>query len=50
METIRQLLYNVTPLQYNVYRSACIIPCGETRTYKDITFMAGTPKGTAIVT
>jgi len=36
---------NVTPFMYNAYRSACAIPYGETKTYKDIAFMAGTPKG-----
>lgn len=36
---------NVTLFQYNVYRSACTIPCGETKTYNNIAFMADTTKG-----
>ena len=39
----------VTPFMYDVYRSACKIPYGETKTYKDIAFMAGTPKGARAV-
>lgn len=39
----------VTPFMYNVYRSACEIPYGETKTYKDIAFMIGTPKGARAV-
>lgn len=39
----------VTPFMYDVYRSACKIPYGETRSYKDIAFMAGTPKGARAV-
>jgi len=34
---------------YNVYRSACAIPYGETKTYKDVAFMAGAPKGARAV-
>jgi len=45
METIRQLLYNVTCFHYNVYRSTGILPYGETRTYNNVTIMTGTPKG-----
>ena len=40
---------NATPFMYNVYRSACTIPYGETKTYKDVAFMAGTPKGVRAV-
>jgi len=40
---------NVTPFMYNVYRSACAIPYGETKTYKDVAFMAGAPKGARAV-
>jgi len=40
---------HVTPFMYNVYRSACTIPYGETRTYKDVAFMAGVPKGARAV-
>jgi len=40
---------NVSPFMYNVYRSACTIPYGETKTYKDVAFMAGTPKGARAV-
>jgi O-6-methylguanine DNA methyltransferase len=40
---------NVTPFMYNVYRSACTIPYGETKTYKDVASMAGTPKGARAV-
>jgi O-6-methylguanine DNA methyltransferase len=39
----------VTPFMYNVYRSTCTIPYGETKTYKDVAFMAGTPKGARAV-
>ena len=45
METIRQLLYNVTCFHYNAYRSAGILPYGETRTYNNVAIMAGTLKG-----
>jgi len=38
-----------SPFIYNVYRSACTIPYGETKTYKDIAFMAGTPRGARAV-
>jgi len=34
---------------HNVYRSACKIPYGETKTYKDIAVMAGAPKGARAV-
>ena len=34
---------------YNVYRTACKIPYGETKTYKDIACMAGAPKGARAV-
>ena len=40
---------NVTPFMYNVYRSTCTIPYGETKTYKDVAFMAGTPNGARAV-
>ena len=40
---------NVTPFMYNVYRSACTIPYGETKTYKDVACMAGVPKGARAV-
>ncbi len=40
---------HVTPFMYNVYRSACTIPYGETKTYKDVAFLTGTPKGARAV-
>jgi len=40
---------NVTPFMYKVYRSSCTIPYGETKTYKDVAFMAGTSKGARAV-
>jgi O-6-methylguanine DNA methyltransferase len=40
---------NVTPFMYNVYRSACTIPYGETKPYKDVACMAGVPKGARAV-
>jgi len=40
---------NATPFRYNVWKSICKIPYGETRTYKDIAFMVGTPKGARAV-
>jgi len=40
---------NVTPFRYKVYRSACTIPYGETKTYKDVAFMAGTPNAARAV-
>ena len=50
METIRQLLYNVTCFHYNAYRSAGILPYGETRTFSNVAIMAGTLKGTTLFT
>ena len=40
---------NATPFMYNVYRSAYKVPYGETKTYNDIAFMVGTPKGARAV-
>lgn len=40
---------NATPFMYNVYRSTCKIPYGETKTYNDIASMVGTPKGARAV-
>lgn len=40
---------HVTPFMYNVYRSISTIPYGETKTYKDIAVMAGTPGGARAV-
>ncbi|UCH00708.1 MAG: methylated-DNA--[protein]-cysteine S-methyltransferase, partial [Deltaproteobacteria bacterium] len=40
---------NATPFRYNVWRCVCKIPYGETRNYKDIAFMVGSPKGARAV-
>ena len=40
---------NTSLFMYNVYRNACKIPYGETKIYKDIAFMVGTPKGARAV-
>ena len=40
---------NATPFMYKVWKSVCKIPYGETRSYKDIAFMVGTPKGARAV-
>lgn len=39
----------VSPFMYNVYKNACTIPYGETKTYKDIADMVDTPKGARAV-
>lgn len=38
-----------TSFTYNVWKSACSIPYGETRYYKDIASMVGKPKGARAV-
>jgi len=38
-----------TSFSYDVWKSACSIPYGETRYYKDIASMAGKPKGARAV-
>jgi methylated-DNA-[protein]-cysteine S-methyltransferase len=40
---------HVTAFMYNAYKSACTIPYGETRTYKDIAITAGAPGGARAV-
>ena len=40
---------NVTPFMQNVLKDVCKIPYGETRSYKDIAFMVGTPKSARAV-
>lgn len=40
---------NATPFMNKVWKSVCKIPYGETRSYKDIAFMVGTPKGARAV-
>jgi len=40
---------NATSFMYKVWKSVCRIPYGETRSYKDIAFMIGSPKGARAV-
>ena len=40
---------NATAFRHKVWKSVCTIPYGETRTYKDIAAMVGTPKGARAV-
>jgi len=40
---------NATSFQYNVWKNTCKIPYGQTRSYKDIAFMAGAPRGARAV-
>ncbi len=40
---------NATAFGHKVWKSVCTIPYGETRTYKDIAAMVGTPKGARAV-
>ncbi|UCG67754.1 MAG: methylated-DNA--[protein]-cysteine S-methyltransferase [Deltaproteobacteria bacterium] len=40
---------DATAFRDRVWKSVCTIPYGETRTYKDIAAMVGTPKGARAV-
>ena len=40
---------DATAFRHKVWKSVCTIPYGETRTYKDIAAMVGTPKGARAV-
>lgn len=40
---------NATSFMYKAWRTVCKIPYGETRSYKDIAFMIGSPKGARAV-
>lgn len=40
---------DATPFRYDVWRAACTIPYGETRSYKYVACMVGRPKGARAV-